>query len=66
MPLRPRAGRAILELLLLGTLGCDAGPPPDGARALVPADHLEKQRLKLAEMKASLNAQPSVKHKPRH
>jgi hypothetical protein len=66
MPLRPRAGRAILGLLLLGTLGCDAGPPPDGTRALVPADHLEKQRLKLAEMRASLKAQPAARPRPRH
>jgi hypothetical protein len=66
MPLRIGAGRAILGLLILGTLGCDGGTPADGARALVPTDHLEKQRLKLAEMRASLKAQPTVKPRPRH
>jgi hypothetical protein len=66
MPLRRRAGRAILRLFLLGTLGCDGGAPPDGARAIVPTGHLEKQRLRLAEMRASLKTHPAAKPKPRH
>ena len=66
MPLRLRAGLAILASLLMGTLGCGGGAPPDEARALVPANHLEMQRLKLAEMKASLTPQPAARSRARH
>jgi hypothetical protein len=62
MPLRRCAGRTILGLSLLGALGCDGGTPPDGSRALVPADHLEQQRMKLVQLKASMKAQPAAKH----
>jgi hypothetical protein len=66
MPLRRCAGLAVLGHVLLSMVGCDGGTPPDGARAIAPADHLEKQRMKLAQMKASMKAQPSVKHGTRH
>jgi hypothetical protein len=62
MPLRRGARHLALGLALLCTVGCGGGAPPDGARALVPADHLEQQRLKLVQWKASLKAQPAVRH----
>jgi hypothetical protein len=43
---------------LLGMAGCDAGIPPSGSRAIVPANHLEQQRVKLAEMKTKMKTQP--------
>jgi len=58
---RRPAGLAILGLVLLGMAGCDAGIPPSGSRAIVPADLLEQQRVKLAEMKAKMKTQPLSK-----
>jgi hypothetical protein len=61
MPFHKSAWLSVLGLILLGTAGC-GGAPPGGARAIVPADHLEKQRLKLVQLKESLKAQPAAKH----
>jgi hypothetical protein len=60
------AGIAILGFVLLGTAGCDGGIPPSGSQARVPADFLEQQRVKFAEMKAKMKPQPfskPVKHR---
>jgi hypothetical protein len=59
-PARP----AILGLVLLGMTGCDTGIPPSGSRAVVPADLLEQQRVKVAEMKTKMKMKTQPVSKP--
>ncbi len=61
MTWRRPAGLAILGLVLLGMTGCDGGIPPSGSQARVPADFLEQQRVRLAEMKTKMKPQPFPK-----
>jgi hypothetical protein len=61
MPRRRSIGIALLGLIAFGTAGCDGGVPPSGARASTPADLLEKQQAKLAEMKSRMKSQPLTK-----
>ena len=58
MRCRRSAGLALLGLVLvlLGMAGCDEGTPPSGSRAIVPADHLEKQRVKIEQFMANMKA----------
>ncbi len=53
---RRSTGLAVLGVLLLGMAGCDEGLPESGSRAIVPADHLEKQRARMEQMTANLKA----------
>ena len=41
---RRSTGLAVLGAILLGMAGCEERLPESGSRAIVPADHLEKQR----------------------
>jgi hypothetical protein len=45
---------ALLGAIILGLAGCGGNLPETGSRAIVPADHLEKQRIKLDQMTANL------------
>ena len=47
--------------LMLVMAGCDVGSPPSGSGAIVTADYLEKQRVKVEQYRASLKARPSAK-----
>jgi hypothetical protein len=51
---RRSTGLALLGAILVSTSGCQERLPESGARAIVPADHLEKQRLKLEQMTANM------------
>jgi len=53
---RRSTGLAVLGAILLGMTGCEEGLPESGSRAIVPADHLEKQRAKLEQMTANIKA----------
>jgi hypothetical protein len=46
---------------LIGVAGCDAGAPPTGSRAIVAADHLEKQQARIEQIRASMTPRPSTK-----
>ena len=61
MPRCRSIGIALLGLMAFGAAGCDGGVPPSGARAITPADLLEKQRTKLVEMKSQMKTRPSAK-----
>ena len=61
MPRCRSIGIALLGLIALGAAGCDGGVPASGARAITPADLLEKQRTKLVEMKSQMKSRPSAK-----
>ena len=54
-------GLAGLVTFVLGMAGCDAGAPPSGSRAIVAADHLEKQRARFDQIRASMKPRPSTK-----
>lgn len=54
-------GAGWLGGLLIGVAGCDAGAPPSGSRAVVAADHLDKQRDRIERIRASLKSRPSSK-----
>jgi hypothetical protein len=47
----------VLGGILLGIAGCHDKLPASGSRAIVPADHLEKQRAKIDSMTANLKGQ---------
>ena len=64
-PLRP-VGMALLHAgwiagLLVGMPGCDGGTPTTGSRAVVAADHLEQQRTRLEQFRASMKTQPATR-----
>jgi hypothetical protein len=59
MSRRRSAGLVALGLVCFGAAGCDESLPPSGSRAIVPADYLEQQRVKLGQMRASMKVQPS-------
>ena len=58
---RRSIGITLLSLIALGASGCDGGVPSTGTRAITPADLLEKQRTKLAEMKSQMKSQTSAR-----
>jgi hypothetical protein len=49
----------VLGLVLTAMAGCDGGAPPSGSRAVVAADHLDKQRAKVEQYRASLKPRTS-------
>jgi hypothetical protein len=51
---RRSTGLALLAAIMLSTAGCQERLPQNGSRAIVPADHLEQQRLKMEQMTASI------------
>ena len=59
------AGIALVGLVWLSMAGCEDGAPPSGSRAIVPANYLEKQRVKIEEMKASMKTRPVSRPAPR-
>jgi hypothetical protein len=61
MMCRRTAGLAVMGLVLFGMAGCDEGAPPSGSRAIVPADHLEQQRVKMEQLKATMKVRLSSK-----
>jgi hypothetical protein len=54
MTYRPATWLALLGAILLSMAGCEKKLPASGTRAIVPADHLEKQRAKMEQMTANL------------
>ncbi len=58
---RRSTGLAVLGAILLGVAGCEEGLPESGARAIVPADHLEKQRAKMEQITANMKARFALK-----
>jgi hypothetical protein len=63
---RRSIGIALLGLIAFGAAGCDGGVPASGARAITPADLLEKQRMKLVEMRSQMKSRPPAKPGARH
>ena len=51
---RRSTGLALFCASVLGTAGCQERLPENGSRAIVPADHLEQQRLKLEQLTATI------------
>jgi hypothetical protein len=51
--------RAVLAIVMICIGGCDGGAPPTGSRAASAPDSLEKQRVKLAELKAKMKPTPA-------
>jgi len=47
---------AVLGAILVSLAGCEERLPQMGARAIVPADHLEQQRAKLGQMTTNIKA----------
>jgi hypothetical protein len=47
---------AMLGAVLLGIAGCDGGTPPDGSRAIVAAQYLEKQRAKIQQIRSAMKS----------
>jgi hypothetical protein len=60
------SGLAVLGIFMLGIGGCEGGAPPTGARAASAPDSLEKQRVKLAELKAKMKTVPAVRPRTGH
>jgi hypothetical protein len=51
----------LLGLVLTAMAGCDGGAPTSGSRAIVAEDHLDKQRVKIEQYRASLKPRPYSK-----
>ena len=51
----------LVGAVMPGVTGCDSGTPQVGSRAIVAADHLEKQQSKIEQIRATLKARPSTK-----
>jgi hypothetical protein len=60
------SGLAVLGIFMLGIGGCEGGAPPTGSRAASGPDLLEKQRVKLAELKAKMKTVPAVRPRTGH
>jgi hypothetical protein len=58
---RRSTGLAVLGAILLSMAGCEERLPETGSRAIIPADHLEKQRAKLDQMTVNVKARLAPK-----
>jgi hypothetical protein len=56
MSYRRSVSVAMLGVVVLGNTGCDLGTPPSGSRAIVAAQYLEKQRVRIQQIRSSLKA----------
>jgi hypothetical protein len=52
----------VLSFVAFGAAGCENRTPPSGARAIVPADYLDKQRTKIEQIKASMKSRSLNQH----
>jgi hypothetical protein len=53
---RSCAELVVLGVVLISLAGCDGGTPPRGARAVVPADHLDEQQARLERRKEKMRS----------
>ena len=65
MRARRRVGAAMLGAAWLGgalisIASCDAGVPPSGSRAVVAADHLERQQPEIERIRTGMKPRPST------